>query len=303
MQASNMEKLTSILVVIDQDDGARHVVEKAMMLARYCHASVELFLCDSEQAQSLRQSYDPTGVDAARRECVARGQSHLESIASSLARDVPISTHVACASPLYEAVVDRVLESGADLVMKSPAGQHPMKRLTLDANDWQLARTCPVPLMLARRHRWNEGARFAAAVDVSKPEGSELARSIVRTAGYLALCCGAQLDVVFSESGDDEAAAHAERAQALIRLVHEYRIGGEHLHVLRGVAETTLPTFAAQLGCDVLVLGALTRRNSIAALLGTLTSKLVDSLECDFVLVKSASDPWPMAQSAHTAVG
>jgi len=89
----------------------------------------------------------------------------------------------------------------------------------------------------------------------------------------------------------------------LARLVHEYRIRGEHQHVLRGVAEITLPTFAAQFGCDVLVLGALTRRNSIAALFGTLTSTLVDALECDVVLVKSESDPWPMPRSAHTATG
>ena len=298
-----MDQLTSILVVIEQGDDARYVVEKAMTLARYCHASVELFLCDSGQARSVPHSSDPTGVDAARRQCVARGRSYLNSIARPLAQDVPISTHVVCESLLHEAVVDRVLENGADLVMKSPAGQHPLKRLTLDANDWQLARTCPVPLMLTRHRRWNAEARFAAAVDVSKPAGAELARSIVDTAGYLALCCSAQLDVVFSDSGEDDAAAHAERAEALTRLVHEYRIGGEHQHVLRGVAKNTLPTFATQLGCDVLVLGALTRRSSLAALLGTLTSALVDALECDFVLVKSESDAWPMAQSTHTAVG
>lgn len=166
-----MDELNSILVVIDQGDDARHVVEKAMTLARYCHARVELFLCDSGLARSLPHSYNPTTVDEARRECVARGRSYLDSIARPLARDVPISTHVVCETPLPEAVVDRVLESGANLVMKSPAGRHPLKRLTLSGNDWQLARACPVPLMLTRNRRWNAAVRFAAAVDVSKPAG------------------------------------------------------------------------------------------------------------------------------------
>jgi universal stress protein E len=295
-----MEKLTSILVVIAPGDDTRHVLEKAMMLARLHQASVELFLSDSEQAQSLRHSYDQTGVAEARDACVARGQAHLDAIASALPPGVAVSTHVACESPLCAAVVDRALESGADLVMKSPAGQHPLKRLTLDANDWQLARSCPVPLMLTRCRSWRAHARFAAAIDVSTPIGSGLARAVVHTADYLARGCGAQLDVVFSDSTADNPVAQAERGHYLKRLVDEYRIGDEHLRVLHGEPETTLPVFAAQLDCDVLILGALTGRSNIAAVIGTLTSKLVDALDCDFVLVKSECKPWSVAESARS---
>jgi universal stress protein E len=284
-----VEKLTSILVVIDPADETRHVVAKAMVLARHFQARLELFLCDSEQVFILRHAYDHAGVEEALRACVARGERYLDAIRRSLADDVSISTYVAAASPLYEAVVRRVLEARPDLVIKSAAGQHPLQRLTLDANDWQLARACPAPLMLTRGRPWGPQPSFAAAVDVSDREGTDLARSILHTAGFLAQGCRAELDVVFSDPDKGNAAAHQARSETLSRLLHEFRVGSERLHVLHGEAEDTLPGFAARRPYDVLILGALTRRKGLAALMGTLTSKLVDALECDFVLVKPGS--------------
>jgi nucleotide-binding universal stress UspA family protein len=49
----------------------------------------------------------------------------------------------------------------------------------------------------------------------------------------------------------------------------------------------TLPAFVARGGYDVLVMGALTHRPGAVALVGTLTTKLVDTINCDFVLVKA----------------
>ena len=295
---TTVEKLTSILIVIDAGDEAHRLIEKAVMLAHRYNARLELFLCDSDQAHALRHTYDQAGAEEARQECVARGQRYLDAVTRTIAEDVLISTHVAFESPLYEAVVHRVQQGRHDLVMKSPAGKHPMQRITLDPNDWQLARTCPVPLMLTRSLPWSRQMRFVAAIDVPRPEGAELARSVLHTAGYLAQCCDAELDVVYSDREEGNATDHAMRTDSVCRVVNEFRIRHEHLHVLQGDPEKTLPGFVAQLSCDVMVLGALTRRNSISALVGTLTSELVDTLECDFVLVKPETYSCPVAE--HT---
>lgn len=296
-----MEKLTSIMAVIDPADETRHVVVRAMVLARHFGARLELFLCDSESAFSLQHAYDAYRVEGARRACIQEGQRYLDSVRRSLAEDVPLSTHVACESPLYEAVVRRALESCPDLVIKSAAGHHPRGQFALDANDWQLARTCPVPLMLTRGRPWSAQPRFAAAVDVSDREGSELARSIVHTAGYLAQGCEADLDIVFSDRDECDSAASSTRVADLGRIVDEFRMGAERLHVLRGEPEETLPAFAARQRYDVLVLGALTQRQGLSALVGTLTSKLVDAVDCDFVLVKPATYSCPVGQSVRSA--
>ena len=295
-RSGRMEKLTSILVVVDPADESRNVVAKAMVLARHFRARLELFLCESERAYWLRRTYDPMGVQEANQASVAAGLQYLDSIRRSVAEDVPISMHVATSSPLYEAIVRRVLEVRPDLVIKSAAGHHPMQRFTLDANDWQLARTCPVPLMLTRGRPWSSVGRFAAAVDVSDASGGSLARSILQTAGFLTSGCGGELDIVYSEADVGDRAGAARRREALDRLVQEFRVGPETQHILDGAAEDTLPDFAARRGYDVLVLGALTRRQGLSALMGTLTSRLVDELDCDFILVKPESFVSPVCK-------
>ena len=296
-----MEKLSSILVVIDPRDETRHVVTKAIVLARHFRASLELFLCDSDQIFILRHAYDCAGIEDAVRACVARGERYLDSIRRSIPEDVAICTHVSAVSPLYDAVVRRVLESKPDLVIKSAACYHPLQRFTLDANDWQLARACPAPLMLTRGRPWSPRPAFAAAVDVSEREGIDLARSILHTAGFLAQGCHAELDVVFSDPEKGDAAAHVARSETLTRLCDDFQVSSGRLHALCGNAEDTLPKFAAHPPHDVLVLGALSRRKDHETLVGTLTSKLMDALKCDFVLVKSDACPCAVADTAHAA--
>jgi universal stress protein E len=291
-----MDKLTSILAVIDPADETRHVVVKAMVLARHFKARLELFLCDSESAYSMRHAYDRAGVEQAQRMCLTNGQRYLDAMRRSLAEDVSVTTHVACASPLYEAIVHRVQEVRPDIVIKSAAGHHPLQRMTLDANDWQLARTCPAPLMLTRGRPWSAEGRFAAAVDVSDTNGGGVSRSILQTAGFLTLGCRGRLDVVYCDPETTNAQATVAHREALSRLVSEFRVGGEKQHILQGDADEVLPAFAARQAYDMMFIGALTRRRGSSALLGTLTSRLVDALECDFVLVKSDSYVSPVAE-------
>src|SRR6185312_16556674 len=80
---------------------------------------------------------------------------------------VPITVDAACESPLYAAIVHKVLRSASDLVIKSAVSADPRRRFALDANDWQLMRACPATLLLSRGKSWQACPRFIAAVDVS----------------------------------------------------------------------------------------------------------------------------------------
>jgi nucleotide-binding universal stress UspA family protein len=93
------------------------------------------------------------------------------------------------------------------------------------------------------------------------------------------------LDVVYSDSSGDEGERN-RHAAALERLTREYRIPAGHVHVLSGEPDLTLPDFAAHNQYDALVLGGLTHRKGIAPLVGTLTGRLVETLDSDFILVK-----------------
>jgi nucleotide-binding universal stress UspA family protein len=125
----------------------------------------------------------------------------------------------------------------------------------------------------------------------------------METAGFLTLGCEGRLDVVFSDCDPFDEKRAAERRRHLSHLVNEFRIGMEHQIVLEGDADDTLPIFAARQGYDMMILGALARPRGPAGLVGTVTSRLIDSLDCDFVLVKAdavaAEDE--MAQPARVA--
>jgi universal stress protein E len=293
-----VNKLQSILVVVERKPVSHYALLKGYMLARHCGARLELFMCDAEHAFALRHAYDRRGTEHARSTCLADGRRFVESMRQSVAaQDVPIDIDVACESPLYEGIVRKVLAGAPDLVIKAIGGDDG-ERTVMTPSDWQLARTCPVPLMLTRGRTWSVAPRIVAAVDVSVDEPAGMARAIVSTAQFLATGCSGELDIVYSEqrsTADVEAGGQPpESAKPLLRLAKELGRPREIVHVLQGDPETTLPGFAARHRCDLLVLGALMHRESPAALVGSLTSRLMECLDCDFVLVKPESYSCPV---------
>ena len=57
-----MEKLTSILVILDHSPRDTPLLAKSVMLAREFGARVELFSCDAEYEYTLRHVYDERGI-------------------------------------------------------------------------------------------------------------------------------------------------------------------------------------------------------------------------------------------------
>ena len=283
-----MKQPKSILVVVERSGEGSALVKKALMLARPFAARLELFHCDSQQAFVLGHTYDRAGVDAARAASVAEGHRYLSGLREVAATaNVDIAIDAQCESPLYESVVRKVLRSAPDMVMKQIPAAGSRTHGVSDPNDWQLMRTCPATLMLAGRRAWRDPPRLAAAVDVSERETAELSRSVVEAAGVLARAFAAELHVVYGETGSSlQAAAHRDK---LGRLCDAADIPAERRHILSGQPERTLPAFLREQPFDALVLGALGHRSAGTTPVGTLTSTLLDALDCDFVLVKSSS--------------
>lgn len=297
--AGELTKLESILVVVERGDAAHQALLKGYVLARHFGARLELFHCDSEHALALRRSYDASGSERSRQTCLAEAREFLDALRQSvLAEDVAISMDVACESPLYEGIVHKVLTSCPDLVIKA-VGVDNGHRGTFSASDSQLVRTCPVPLMLTRGRPWSVAPRFLAAVDLSTEEFPGAACAIVRAGGYLARGCRGTLDLVYSERRPGDPAASGPSPATLEALARECEVATGEVHVLAGDPETVLLEFAAQRRYDVVLLGALGHQRASAALVGSLTAKLVDGLVCDFILLKPGSYVCPVRPEAR----
>ncbi len=280
-----LKRLNAILVIADLSTSVQQVLAKSMVLARHFGASLELFFCDSEHAYALKHAYDREGIELARQRCLSNARTYLEALRRSIiAEDVPVSIDVDCKSPLYESVVHKVLTSNPDLVIRGVAGEQNQARCRLDTNDWELARTCPVPLMLTCGRPWRARPTFAAAVDLFADKSVSMAHTIMCAAQFLAQGCHAELDAVYSELRPDQGAT--SRAMLMSEIGAQAGLATDHLHMLSGDPQITLSAFAIERHYDMVVLGALGHDRAPATLVGTLTSKLVESLSCDFVLVR-----------------
>lgn len=277
----------SILVVADRSPADSELLVKSARLAKHFGARLELLLCDSEHAYALEHAYERSGVETVRQHCVADALAYLARLRGSApAQGVEVSIDASCHSPLYEGIVAKVLSARPDLVIKGAGDVDARGRATFDANDWQLMRACPVSLMLTRGRRWSPRPRFAAAVDVSEEETEGLAKLILRSAESMARPCDGELELLYAESTRTAEGTAEKHVAAMNGLIERCHLDKADVHILAGDPEQALPAFARQREYDVLVMGALTHRPGLTAIVGSLTSRLVDELDCDFVLVK-----------------
>jgi nucleotide-binding universal stress UspA family protein len=267
-----MDKLNSILVVVDQDVHAGLVVlDKAIQIARCFSARIELLLGDSTQVCTYANHCTRQGFDEVMLYSVFRGQE-----------------------PLSDVTLRRVAEYCPDLVIKQSSGPHPLRRWTLKENDWHLVQECPVPVILAGPRPWNQPLRLAAACDVADRESNNVTRAILQSAGFLALGGQCDLDILYSEREQRDETLRMERAVRLAQLVREFHVGSERLRMVTGKPEDTLPGILAAEKYDLLVLGAVTHRTGIGAVLSNHTGTLADATDGDLLLVKApvaAEDP------------
>lgn len=283
-----MKTPTHLLVVLDRSVSDHALVVKAAWLARLFGARLELFLCDAEHAYALKHTYEPSHIEEVRSGCLKRATGYLDGMREAAGlQESSTSVSAACESPLYQGIVRRVKESGADMVLKNASGVLSLAEAAFDPNDWQLMRTCPVTLLMSRGRAWHAHPRFAAAVDVSDNETAGLARGVLETSAMLSAAHGSETDVLYSETGHASSEVIATHAEALRRLAEGCQAGVRNVRILEGDPERTLSAALREGQYDVLTLGALTHRPGVTKLVGSLTSRLVDAADCDFVLVKA----------------
>jgi len=290
-----VEKLTSILVILDHSPRDTPLLAKSVMLAREFGARVELFSCDAEYEYTLRHVYDERGLTEARQARVMHMCDYLQQLSNHIgAQGVDTSIDAACESPLYEGIVRKVFKTMPDLVMKAAALEPSEGRGALDVNDWQVVRTCPVPLMLSRGGVWPPRPRFAAAVDVSEEETPGFAETILRTAEYLRAGCQGELDILFGERVDIDGTTREKHAARLRGLGRDLHFPAHRIQILAGDLAAAMATRGVEQHHDVLVLGALTHHKGPTTLVGTFTGELMNTFACDFLLIRPSDFVSPL---------
>jgi nucleotide-binding universal stress UspA family protein len=259
-----MERLISILAVVQDLDSDLAVLDKSVALARTFHARLDLLVRRPAQVETCIAHCEALGFDG-------------------------VTTCDASSDRLGEAILNRLRLHPADLVVKCLSTENALRRFWFAPGDNSLAESCTAPLLLVRDRPWAAEPRFAAAVDVADRDTEALTRGILHASGFLSQGCNAWLDVLYTEREQQDEALRMERAVRLARLVREFHVGSERLQVFDGAPERTLTALLRQRQYDVLVAGVTSRRLSLSSAFATLTSALVDSTSGDVLLVNSGN--------------
>ena len=281
-------------------------VRKAAQLAHALGARVQLFHALS----------DPLYIDAAEaggvmltnleRAAHARVAKRLEKVAGQLDKaGVRAESAVRWDFPAHEAVVRAARRFGADLIV---AERHPTRHhlpWLLRFTDFELLRLAPVPVLLVKtRHAYKHPA-ILAAVDPSHAYSKplKLDREILDCASQIAEALRGSLHTVFAydpmpvagmESGlplgettEVIAAAAEARARTLLaRVLNGASVPEPRRHVVPQHPIDAIEGTAAEIGCGIVVMGAISRSGLKRLVLGNTAERVFDDLHCDVLVVK-----------------
>jgi universal stress protein E len=203
--------------------------------------------------------------------------------------------------PMSDAIVRRVLNTDADLVITEPLEG---RAGTLSQGDWRLISKCPVPLLLIRSEATADYRKLVAAVDPfhthSKP--AELDDAILRVAQELQSATHADLQVVHcfvpltylapdAETArlpldDAEQSLETYRQEALEELVTRAGLEVTAAKLIKGKPDEVLRSMTESGEADLLVMGGLSRGRIRDFVLGNTAERLLHHSLVDLLILK-----------------
>jgi universal stress protein E len=312
-----MPVIKRILVAVTLPTAASDAaVEKAAVLAQRFGAELELFHCLYDPYVLRLHAISGRRAGKQIEALVQRTRSRLERRAEALRdRGLRARASVRWDYPAYEGIVRQALRYKADLVVASSRRHRRLERWFLDLTDWQLIRLCPAPLLLVKNSRPWKKPTVLAAVDPlhahAKP--AALDDRILETAELLHGCLGGRLDaahvhaaavgVVPGPMGEAllvpgpiaETRKITRRVRKVVaKLTAQHGIGKGRLHVAAGDPAVMLPKIARRSRSQIVVMGAVSRSDFRRLFIGDTAQRVIDRLDCDICIVKSAGFRTPV---------
>ena len=297
----------SILVVVDPTENSeQQCVVKGASLATMFGASLELLVCHYDQHLSGELFFDDPGLQLSREDAVKNRSSFLERIAAPLRNQgLKVKTTALWDTPLDEAIMRYAASTDCDLIVKDTHYHSAISRAFFSNTDWELIRSCHVPLLLSKPTPWRDNPDIIAAVDPmhSHDKPALLDGEILKAAELLCEKTSGELHVFHSypvltnrmaispellaESLNDvDKAIENEHETALNALLDRHAIKAATSHVLAGEPAKLLPEVAAALKASLVVMGAVSRKPVQRVFLGSTAEKVMDHLGCDLLIIK-----------------
>jgi nucleotide-binding universal stress UspA family protein len=252
-----------IQLVVARSDSVHQSVNRALMLARYLHASIHIVLCGNDGLHTPAE--ERAGESAL---------LYMQALRKSIsAPDVTITTAIALDGPLSQCAAEAARVSRALLVVRAAAGG----ASSPGRSDSDLVNLSPAPVLLTHGRPWHPRARFAAAIEVPERGDARLALGTARTSLTLSEACDAELDLIGAEP-----AGGLRMAQALRQLSETLSVPAERMHCLAGDFAEALAPFIIGKGYDLIVVGS----HPCASRKDLPAAARLSSIGCDLLCVR-----------------
>ncbi len=319
-----MNNFKKILAVVDPTVADQPAVRRAAWLAKNNGAELELLVCYYNEYLSGDRLFDSPSLEKARDEVIQSHEKHLEALAEPLRGDgIVVKTSAVWDHPLYEGIVRRAVESGSDIVLKDTHHHSAVTRALLTNTDWNLIRTCPIPLWLVKPQEVEKTPIFVAAIDpmhqhdkpaalddeilhVAKALAKDVSGEVHAFHAYdprIAVATAtANAYIPVSLPFDEiEQQMHEDHEKRFTEITEFHKIPSENAHLVAGLTHEELPRVADQLGADVVVMGAVARNRWKRLFIGATAERTLEDLACDLLIIKPDWFQTPVDLDSHEA--
>ncbi len=304
-----MKKFSKIMCVVDPDVEAQPGLQRGAWLARHLGAELELLICYYNEYLSDGRLDKYPSLENAHEDILDGLKRYLESLAAPLRESgLVVNTTSTWDHPLHEGIIRHAIRCDADIVFKDTHHHSVISRALLTNTDWNLIRSCPVPLWLVKPQDIAEKPTFVAAIDPLHEHDKPAALDDEILVISKALADATDADVLAFHSYDPRIAVATATANAYIpvslpfdeieKQMHEqhekrfneivtfHAIDAGRSHLVAGVTHEELPEFAQKVAADVVIMGAVSRNRWKRLFIGATAERTLEHLPCDLLIIK-----------------
>lgn len=304
-----MKSIDRILCVIDPTTSVQPAMHRAAWLAQHTNAELNLLVCFYNEYLSGERFFDGPSLEQARVEVVDRNGKYLEDLAQPLrSAGITVNTKVVWDHPLYAGIVRYAQSIKADLVFKDTHHHSVIERALLTNTDWNLIRTCPLPLWLVKARDLKQTPLIIASIDPThqNDKPASLDDCILAISSMIAQKTNSDVhafhaydprialatatanayiptSLPYDEIERDMREQHGRRFDEVVAF-HEF--SEDHKHLISGATHEELPEIARKLNADVVVMGAIARNKWKRLFVGATAERTLEHLPCDCLVVK-----------------
>lgn len=291
-----MPAFKRILVIADQQPGTEDsALAHALRLGEKSSVTVAGFVYD--EVVEHDEHFSKRDALALQRELKQRERTVLEKVVKGLALK-RVKAEVVWTRHIHEWVREACEAGRFDLVVKTG---HRTERFWYTPTDWQLLRSCPVPVYIVARRQWRARPSVLAAVDVGSDKRTQrkLDHRVIDHAkacadelgatvhlGYVVPVSQVVLDLEVHTRKEYIERFQQKHGKRLKDLAKKHGVDPEHVHVEVGPPERMIPRMANRIHAELVVMGSRGRKGLKGALLGNTAEQVLNVLRTDVLAIR-----------------